>query len=88
MRSGGVRLDVIGWNAFGQPLLYRGGDLLGIAQEAEANDGANLPYDLDREIERFRLFESQGLTEISLRLHDAPMEALKIIGEKVVPALR
>jgi hypothetical protein len=29
-----------------------------------------------------------GLTEIALRLHDAPMEALKIIGEQVVPALR
>ncbi len=44
--------------------------------------------DLDREIERFRQFESMGLTEISLRLHDDPMDALKIIGEQVVPALR
>ncbi len=44
--------------------------------------------DLDREIERFRQFKSMGLTEISLRLHDDPMDALKIIGEQVVPALR
>lgn len=44
--------------------------------------------DLDREIERFRQFESMGLTEISLRLHDDPMDALQIIGEQVVPALR
>ena len=43
--------------------------------------------DLDREIERFRRFESAGLTEIALRLHDDPMEALKTIGERVVPAL-
>lgn len=44
--------------------------------------------DLDREIERFRLFAKGGLTEIALRLHGQPMDALKIIGEKVVPALR
>jgi 5,10-methylenetetrahydromethanopterin reductase len=44
--------------------------------------------DLDREIDRFRRYEAKGLTEISLRLHDDPMDALKIIGERVVPALR
>jgi 5,10-methylenetetrahydromethanopterin reductase len=44
--------------------------------------------DLDREIERFQMFQKAGLTEIALRLHEDPMEALKIIGERVVPALR
>jgi 5,10-methylenetetrahydromethanopterin reductase len=44
--------------------------------------------DLDREIERYRAFEKAGLTEIALRLHDEPMEGLKIIGEHVLPALR
>ena len=44
--------------------------------------------DLDREIERFRMFGKAGLTEVALRLHDDPMEGLKIIGEQVVPALR
>jgi alkanesulfonate monooxygenase SsuD/methylene tetrahydromethanopterin reductase-like flavin-dependent oxidoreductase (luciferase family) len=44
--------------------------------------------DLDREIERFRKFGKAGLTEIALRLHDEPMEALRIIGERVGPALR
>ena len=43
-----------------------------------------LPY----EIERFKLFGKAGLTEIALRLHDDPMDGLKIIGEQVVPALR
>lgn len=43
--------------------------------------------DLDREIERFRQFGAAGQTEIALRLHDQPMVALKIIGERVVPAL-
>ena len=44
--------------------------------------------DLDRELERFKKFGHAGLTEISLRLHAEPMEALKIIGERVVPELR
>lgn len=43
--------------------------------------------DLDREIERFKLFRKNGLTEIALRLHEKPMDALKIIGERVVPQL-
>jgi alkanesulfonate monooxygenase SsuD/methylene tetrahydromethanopterin reductase-like flavin-dependent oxidoreductase (luciferase family) len=44
--------------------------------------------DLDREIERFKLFSKAGLTECALRLHDDPMEALDIIGEHVIPKLR
>lgn len=44
--------------------------------------------DLDREIERFRMFGRAGLTEVALRLHDNPKEALDIIGQHVVPALR
>ncbi len=44
--------------------------------------------DLDRELERFKKFGHAGLTEIALRLHAEPMEALKIIGEQVVPELR
>ena len=44
--------------------------------------------DLDRELERFKAFGRAGLTEISLRLHDDPHDALKIIGERVVPELR
>lgn len=43
--------------------------------------------DLDREIERFRVFQQNGLTEIALRLHEDPMAALHVIGERVVPAL-
>jgi hypothetical protein len=28
-----------------------------------------------------------GLTELSLRLHDDPMDALKLIGQHVMPTL-
>jgi alkanesulfonate monooxygenase SsuD/methylene tetrahydromethanopterin reductase-like flavin-dependent oxidoreductase (luciferase family) len=44
--------------------------------------------DLDREIERFRKFAAAGFTEIALRLHDDPMDALTLIGKHVLPALR
>jgi len=43
--------------------------------------------DLDREIERFRKFAAAGFTEIALRLHDDPMDALTLIGKHVLPAL-
>lgn len=43
--------------------------------------------DLEREIERFRRFGQAGQSTISLKLHDDPMQALRIIGEHVVPAL-
>jgi alkanesulfonate monooxygenase SsuD/methylene tetrahydromethanopterin reductase-like flavin-dependent oxidoreductase (luciferase family) len=44
--------------------------------------------DLEQEIERFRQFKASGLTELSLRLFDDPMDGLKIIGEHVVPAVK
>ena len=44
--------------------------------------------DLDRAIERFRMFARAGLTEVALRLHDDPMDALQIIGREVLPKLR
>lgn len=44
--------------------------------------------DLDREIERFRKFKAAGLDEFAFRLHQDPMEALDIITEHVLPAIR
>ena len=43
---------------------------------------------IDGEIERFRKFAASGLTELSIRLFDDPMDGLKLLGEKVLPALR
>jgi hypothetical protein len=39
----------------------------------------------DRCIERLRLFEKQGLTQIALALQGDPAKEIRIIGEKVVP---
>ena len=44
--------------------------------------------DLDREIERFKEFESLGLTELAIRVHDDPVDSIKLIGEHILPALR
>jgi alkanesulfonate monooxygenase SsuD/methylene tetrahydromethanopterin reductase-like flavin-dependent oxidoreductase (luciferase family) len=44
--------------------------------------------DLDRQVERLREFARLGLSEIALRLHDDPEQAIRVIGEAVVPALQ
>ena len=43
--------------------------------------------DIDKELERFYLFKKAGMTDLSIRLFDNPMAGLKMIGEKVLPAL-
>ena len=44
--------------------------------------------DLDREIDRLKQFAASGLTEISLRLFDDPLDGLKLLGDRVLPQLR
>jgi 5,10-methylenetetrahydromethanopterin reductase len=39
-------------------------------------------------IETLKGFAQAGLTEIALRVHDDPAEAIRLIGERVAPALR
>jgi hypothetical protein len=81
------------WENFRKACWTRSGNIEGVPEDlvnrmiagmSSAGDMQNL----DSEIERFRQFKEQGLTELSLRLHDDPMEALELIGEHVLPALR
>jgi hypothetical protein len=44
--------------------------------------------ELDKEIERLRQFQAAGLTEIALRIYDNPADTIRLIGERVVPALQ
>jgi alkanesulfonate monooxygenase SsuD/methylene tetrahydromethanopterin reductase-like flavin-dependent oxidoreductase (luciferase family) len=44
--------------------------------------------DIDRHVERLRAFRQLGLTEVALKLHGDPGAAIRLIGERVVPALR
>jgi len=41
---------------------------------------------IDEQIERFRVFEQAGLTELSIRLFDDPMDGLKLVAERVLPS--
>lgn len=44
--------------------------------------------DLDRHIERLHQFAAAGFTEIALRIHEDPADSIKLIGSRVLPALR
>jgi len=43
--------------------------------------------DVDREIERFKEYAALGLTEIAIRVHGDPIDAITLIGERIVPAV-
>ena len=44
--------------------------------------------DIDRHIERLKKYRDLGLTEVALKLHRDQAEAIRLIGERVVPALQ
>lgn len=43
--------------------------------------------DLDREIDRLSAFKAAGLTEIALRIYDKPEDTIRLLGDRVIPAL-
>jgi alkanesulfonate monooxygenase SsuD/methylene tetrahydromethanopterin reductase-like flavin-dependent oxidoreductase (luciferase family) len=43
--------------------------------------------DLNRHIERLLKFRAAGFTEIALRVHEDPADSIKLIGNRVLPAL-
>ncbi len=43
--------------------------------------------DLDEQIEKLKRFEAAGLDAMALRLYADPAESIKLIGERIVPAL-
>jgi hypothetical protein len=42
---------------------------------------------IDQAIDTLQQFAAAGLTEIALRVHDDPADAIRLIGERVMPAL-
>jgi alkanesulfonate monooxygenase SsuD/methylene tetrahydromethanopterin reductase-like flavin-dependent oxidoreductase (luciferase family) len=44
--------------------------------------------ELDHQIEKLRKFEAAGLQSIALRLYHDPAESIRLLGERVIPALR
>lgn len=49
---------------------------------------AGTPADVDRHIERLRALGRLGLDEVALKLHEDQADAIRLIGERVVPALQ
>ena len=88
-----VQLILDNWMNFLKAFWTRSGKIDGVPEDLVKRlitgmSSAGDFDDLDRELERFRKFRAAGLTELSLRLFDYPMDGLKMIGEKVLPALR
>jgi hypothetical protein len=80
------------WDNFRIAFRDRSGNIKGVPEDllnrliagmASAGDMS----DIDREIERYQQFASGGLTELSIRLFDDPMDGLKMLGKHVLPAL-
>jgi len=88
-----VQLILDNWMNFLKAFWTRSGEIDGVPGDlvdrliAGMSSAGDLD-DLDRELERFQDFKKSGLTELSLRLFDDPMDGLRIIGEKVLPAVQ
>jgi hypothetical protein len=88
-------LEVImeNWNNFRKASWTKSGKIDGVPEDLVNRliAGLSSSGDLDNletELERFRQFKAGGITELALRLHDNPMDALRLIGEYVLPAVR
>jgi alkanesulfonate monooxygenase SsuD/methylene tetrahydromethanopterin reductase-like flavin-dependent oxidoreductase (luciferase family) len=46
------------------------------------------PDGIERRLPELRAFAAAGVTELNFRLHDDPADAIRLIGEKVIPALQ
>jgi alkanesulfonate monooxygenase SsuD/methylene tetrahydromethanopterin reductase-like flavin-dependent oxidoreductase (luciferase family) len=80
-------------DAFLTAFRNRSGEIKGVPPDIVAKlvEGLSLAGDLsdvDRHIERMKEFEAGGMTENALRVHDDPADAIRIIGERIVPRMR
>jgi len=88
-----VQAVIDNWDNFFKAFWTRSGKIDGISADivnqliAGMSSAGDLNA-LDAEVERYRSFAQTGLTELSLRLFDEPLAGLKILGERVLPALR
>ena len=45
------------------------------------------PDEIERRLPELQAFQQAGVTELNFRLHDDPADAIRLIGQRVVPAL-
>jgi len=88
-----LQLIMENWNNFRKASWTKSGKIDGVPEDLVNRLIAGLSSagglnNLESELERFRQFGAGGITELALRLHDDPMDALQLIGEHVLPALR
>jgi 5,10-methylenetetrahydromethanopterin reductase len=88
-----LELIMDNWENFRKACWTRSGHIDGVPENLVNRMIAGLSSaggldSLEAEIDRFRQFKEAGLTELSLRLHDDPMDALELIAEHVMPAMR
>ena len=88
-----VQLVIDNWDNFFKAFWTRSGEIDKVP-EATVNkliagmSSAGDVSDIDREIERCKAFAASGLTELSIRLFDDPMDGLELLGRHVLPKLR
>ena len=75
------------------PFRERHGNIEGVPKHVvdalvEGLSLAGTPDDIERHIERLRRLETAGFTEMAMRVHDNPADAIRMIGERVLPAFR
>jgi 5,10-methylenetetrahydromethanopterin reductase len=88
-----VQLVLNQWDNLFKAFWTRSGKIDGLPEEIvnqliHGMSSAGGPDCIEQEIERYRQFADSGITELSLRVFDEPMEALQMIGARVLPALR
>jgi alkanesulfonate monooxygenase SsuD/methylene tetrahydromethanopterin reductase-like flavin-dependent oxidoreductase (luciferase family) len=76
------------WDAFRQQSHTVDGVVDGILDKLVANlTFAGSIDDIDQKIDKLRAFNAAGLSSIALRLYDDPAESIRLLGQRVLPAL-
>jgi hypothetical protein len=78
--------------AFLNAFLQRSDKIEGVSEEIVDALVENLTFagddsGIDKAIEHLRAFEEAGLDEVALKVHENPADAVRMIGERLVPAL-
>lgn len=85
-----VQLIIDNWDSFFKAYWSRTGEIDNVPGETVNKLIAGMSSsgdvnDIELEMDRFDSFAASGLTELSVRLFDDPMDGLKLIGEHVMP---
>jgi len=88
-----VQLIIDNWDNFFKAFWTRSGNIDNVPEETvnkliAGMSSAGDVNDIDREVERYQAFARSGLTELSIRLFDDPLDGLISIGKHVLPKLR